>query len=707
MTRLAYALGVDVGGTFTDFALISLKDGSAYYHKTSSTPDDPSGAVGRGIAELLAEAGVEPAQVSYFGHGTTVATNALIMGKMATTGLITTEGFRDILEIRRQRQPHNYNIRVPKPPPLVPRHLRRELRERTYLEDWERSVEPDMEGLQAIVDDFRDEGVEAVAVCFIHSYHNPAHEARVVHWLRERVSQVFVCASHEVSAEFREYERFSTTVLNASLGPVMSRYLDRMENGAATLGICPPTILQSNGGVVSPGEAGRLPVRTLASGPAAGVTGAARLSVAAGFPDIITFDVGGTSTDVCLIEDGRPLIARERQFGGDPVRFPMMDVHSVGAGGGSVAWIDAGGFLRVGPQSAGATPGPACYGIGGTEPTVTDANVVLGRLNQEVLLGGRMPIKADLAHAAVEARIASPLGMSVEEAAEGILTILNENLVQAIRVISVERGFDPRGFALVAFGGAGPLLASTLAGELGIGSVIVPTNPGVLCALGLLVADVRSDFGLTRIMNLDRASPDDLNRAVSEVAAEAVAWFERERVPPRKRNLVKAIDMRYVGQSHELTVELPDELQRRDFTERDRDPLVRAFLRDHEHVYGYAPEAPIQLVTFRVSARADVSRPPLVGDAVADGGDAEAARTGTRRIHFTESHGYVDSPVYDRARLTGSAEILGPAIVEQMDATTVILPGQIARQDPAGNLVLTPSIAAGVVMYGHGVISGC
>jgi N-methylhydantoinase A len=262
----------------------------------------------------------------------------------------------------------------------------------------------------------------------------------------------------------------------------------------------------------------------------------------------------------------------------------------------------------------------------------------------------------------------------------------------------VERGFDPRGFALVAFGGAGPLLASTLAGELGISTVIVPANPGVLCALGLLVADVRSDFGLTRIMNLDRAFPDDLNRAVSEVAAEATAWFDRERVPPRRRKLERAIDMRYVGQSHELTVELPDELQRRDFTERDRDPLVQAFLRDHERVYGYAPEAPIQLVTFRVSARAEVSRPSLVEDAVADGGDAEAAWTGTRRIHFTESRGYVDCPVYDRARLTGSAEIPGPAVVEQMDATTVILPGQIARRDSAGNLVLTTGVAAG-----HGV----
>ena len=413
MSSDRYVLGVDVGGTFTDLALIRLADGRAFYHKTSSTPADPSVAVAEGIETLLEQTGVKPPQVQYFGHGTTVATNAVITGRTARTGLITTEGFRDILEIRRQRQPHNYDIRLNKPAPPVARHLRRELRERVYLSE-DAPVAPDPAALDAILADFRREGVEAVAVCFLHSYVRPAHEALIAQAVRERFPEAFTCASHEVLAEFREYERMSTTALNAALGPVMSRYLDHLERRAGAIGLTPPKILQSNGGVASAREAGNQAVRTLVSGPAAGVTGAACLAVAAGIRDIITFDVGGTSTDVCLVENGQPLIARQRDFHGFPVRFPMLDVHSVGAGGGSIAWVDEGGFLHVGPQSAGADPGPACYDRGGVLPTVTDANVVLGRLPPGALLGGRMPIRAELARRAIEERIAVPMGLGLE-----------------------------------------------------------------------------------------------------------------------------------------------------------------------------------------------------------------------------------------------------------------------------------------------------
>jgi len=676
-------LGADVGGTFTDLTLIRLSDGKVFYHKTPSTPDDPSRAVGDGIEELLARTGVVAADIGYFGHGTTVAINALITGQAAATGLITTEGFRDVLEIRRQRQPHNYDIRMPKPPPLVPRHLRREIRERTFIHGLP-NVAPDMAALDAILADFEDHGIEAVAVCFLQSYHNPAHEAEVAAAVRKRLPGAFTCASYEVLAEFREYERISTTVLNASLGPVMSRYLERLEERAGAIGVVAPRILQSHGGVASAREAGAKSVRTLASGPAAGVTGAAFLAAKADMADIITFDVGGTSTDVCLIEGGQPLIAKEREFHGHPVRFPMVDVHSVGTGGGSIAWVDAGGFLHVGPQSAGASPGPACYDLGGTEPTVTDANVVLGRLPPDALLGGAMPISADLAHQVIGDRIAAPMGLKVEEAAQGILTILNENLIQAIRVISVEQGFDPRDFTLVAFGGAGPLLASALASELGITRVMVPPGPGLLCALGLLVADVRSDFSLTRIAGFDDAGAEGINAAFAEVEAQAHEWFETEGVETKRRSVRRAVDMRYLGQSHELTVPT----QEAAFGPPDLSGLAAAFRQEHERVYGYAPDAPVQLVTFRVTALTRVTAPPVAGgEAMAK--DLGAAQRGTRQAYFQERRRFVECPVYDRDRVPLGTRFEGPAILEQMDTTTVVLPGQAASHDDKGNLILT------------------
>ena len=677
-----YALGVDVGGTFTDFALVRLSDGHAWYLKTPSTPDDPSRAIAAGIPELLGRAAAGADDIRYFGHGTTVATNALITDDTAVTGLIATEGFRDILEIRRQRQPHNYDIRIPKPPPLVPRHLRREVRERTHLFG-PSDVPPDLGPLDGILDDFRGEGVEAVAICFLHSYHNPAHEAAVAAAVRERFPDAFVCASHEVVAEFREFERTTTTVLNASLGPVVSRYLERLGERTRAMGIVTPRILQSHGGVASLKEAGAMAGRCLMSGPAAGVTGAGFLAGRAECPDVITFDVGGTSTDVCLVENNRPLVAREREVRGHPVRFPMVDVHSVGAGGGSIARVDAGGFVHVGPRSAGASPGPACYGLGGTEPTVTDANVVLGRLSADTLLGGRMTLHPELAHRAIADRVAAPMGLGVEEAAQAVLTILNENLVQAIRVISVEKGFDPRHFTLVAFGGAGPLLASALARELGMTRVMVPPGPGLLCALGLLVADVRSDFSLTRLAGLEEAGPSGINATFAEVERRALEWFDREGVEAGERTLRRAIDMRYVGQSHEITVAVQEQA----FSDPDLATLVTSFRQEHERVYGYAPDAPVQLVTFRVTALARVTAPPVaeVGGA---GGDLHAALRANRQVHFAELGGFVECPIYDREGIPPGAELDGPAILEQMDSTTVVLPGQVARSDEQGNLSL-------------------
>jgi N-methylhydantoinase A len=678
----SYVLGIDVGGTFTDLVMIRLADGKAFLHKTPSTPADPSIAMERGITEILASASARPAEVSYFGHGTTVATNALIEGKTAHTALITTRGFRDILEIRRQRQPHNYNIRIPKPLPPVPRHLRREMNERTFLMGRE-NIAPSRAELERHIAALEEADIASVAVVFVHSYQNPAHEQDVVGWLREALPGKFICASHEVLAEFREYERTSTTVLNAALGPVMSRYLDQLETRVKNLGLgAKPNIQQSNGGFASPREAGHRPICTLASGPAAGVIGAVDLSRRAGYSDLITFDVGGTSTDVCLIESSVPLIAREREVAGYPVRFPMIDVHSVGAGGGSIAWIDDGGFLQVGPRSAGADPGPVCYARGGKEPTVTDANVLLGRLNPEALLNGRMPIRADLARGAIETKIARPLGISVEEAAEGILTILNETMVRAIRVITVEQGYDPRKFALLAFGGAGPLLATPLARELGLSTIIVPPGPGLLCALGLLVADARRDFSRTRIVPLKNGAATAIGEAARELSAQAERWYAEENIAPAARALEWAADLRYLGQSHEIT--LPMALGPADTHAVAH--LAQAFGKEHSRLYGYAADAPVELVTMRLTARASVSRPPLEVEARA-AGDAAAAVRGSRQVHFPGA-GFVKCPIYDRDGIPEGIATAGPAVIEQMDTTTIVFPGQKFERDRTGNLIL-------------------
>jgi N-methylhydantoinase A len=603
----------------------------------------------------------------------------MIQGRSARTGLITTDGFRDTLEIRRQRQPHNYNIRIPKPAPPVPRSLRFEIPERRFLMAREPIV-PRREDLDAPIAAFRKADVEAVAICFLHSYLDPSHERMVADWLRQALPGIFICPSHEILGEFREYERLSTTVLNAGLGPVMSRYLARLQDRTAEIGLgCAPHILQSNGGVASPREAGERPVRTLASGPAAGVTGAIHGALAAGFPDIITFDVGGTSLDVCLVQGGRPAIAREKEFRGWPVRFPMMDVHSVGAGGGSIASVDAGGFLQVGPESAGAHPGPACYDRGGTRPTVTDANVVLGRLHPERLLGGRMPIRRELAQQAIETHVAKPLGMGVEEAAHAILTILNETMMRAVRLISVEQGHDPRRFALASFGGGGPLLSQALARELGMATVIVPPGPGLLCALGLLVADIRSDFSRTCLMPLDAASLPALRENFAALDAEATDWLRSEAEPGAKAKRLRALDMRYLGQSHELTVPVPD------VAEADlATALAAAFRAEHERVYGYATEAPVQAVTARLALTVEVARPPA---ATLDGAGT-LAPIGHRRVWFAETGGWTHCPIHDRASLPNGAVLHGPAILEQMDTTTVLHPGQSLRRDAAGNLII-------------------
>jgi N-methylhydantoinase A len=677
-------IGVDTGGTFTDLVLIDPQSGAFRLHKLASTPDDPSRAIAQGVAELLAAHGALAAQVAYLGHGTTVATNAVIEGRLAKTALLTTAGFRDVIELGRQRRPDLYDLDKDKPHPIATRDLRREVTERMQY-DGTPLVPVDPAQVRALLADLAREGVEAVAVVLLHSYANPSHEQQVKALVAAHLPGVPVCASSDVLPEFREYERTATTLLNAALMPVMSRYLSALERRVRELGVPHrPHIMQSSGGIMGPTAAAEKPINTLFSGPSAGVIGAAHVGRLAGFADLITFDMGGTSTDVCLIEQGVPAFAHQRTIGGHPIKAPTLDVHSVGAGGGSIGWIDKGGLLKVGPRSAGARPGPACYGLGGREPTVTDANVILRRLNPAYLLDGRMRIDAARSAQAITERVATPLGLSLTDAAQGIVRIVNVNMQRAIRVISVERGRDPRQFTLVAFGGAGPLHAAELAREMGIPRVLVPESPGVLCALGLLVADIRADFGRTALMPGDDADPARLTAIFSELEEQAQAWLEREGIPPEQGLLARSVDMRYLGQDYELPVPAMGGA----LSAADVRVLVERFHTEHERVYGYAAhDAPTQMVSFRVVASATVPKPSFQ-TIDADGSDLAAARAGERAVYFAEAGGYVPTPVYRRARLGPGATLTGPAILEQMDTTTVVLPGQQARVDAYRNVIL-------------------
>ncbi|HEU0216762.1 MAG TPA: hydantoinase/oxoprolinase family protein, partial [Stellaceae bacterium] len=473
---MAWRIGVDSGGTFTDVCLFDEASGGVAVWKVSSTPADPSEAVAQGVEEGLARIAVAGADVSYFGHGTTVATNALIQHRGARIGLITSAGFRDLLEIGRQKRPELYDLQADKPPALVERKLRLEVPER-LRHDGNIETPLDEGALRAAARALRQAEVEGVAICFLYSFLDPAHEAAARRIVAEELSDAFISASYEVAPEFREYERLSTTVVNAYLGPPMAFYIRGVADRLTRLGIAAtPHLTQSNGGVVRFDTAARLPVRTVLSGPSTGVVGAQMTSRLAGYDDIITFDMGGTSTDVALVQGGEARLAREAVVHGYPIKAPMLDIHTVGAGGGSIAFVDSGGLLKVGPRSAGADPGPACYGRGNAEPTVTDANVVLQVLNPAELLGGRMKVRQELARTAID-RLGAALGMDATTAAQGILSVVTANMARAIRVISVQRGHDPRDYTLVAFGGAGPLHAARLAAELEIKRVLVPRHP--------------------------------------------------------------------------------------------------------------------------------------------------------------------------------------------------------------------------------------
>ena len=664
-------LGVDVGGTFTD--LVAVADGTVRVEKVASTPDAPERAVTDGLAAV--EDHAPPASLAFFGHGTTVATNAVLEGEFAETALVTTAGFRDALEIGRQDRPDIYDLHGSKPDPVVPRDRRYEVPER--LDERGAVRQPlDEDAVRAIADDIE---ADSVAVAFLFAFENPAHERRAGELLRE-AGVDSVSLSSDVLPEIREYERTLATALNAALRPPMGEYLGRLGTELESAGVAAPLrVMGSDGGVIDGSTARERPVETLLSGPAAGVRGAAYVADRLDRPDVLTMDMGGTSCDVSLVEGGDPLVTRDVTVGEYPVAVPMVDVHTVGAGGGSIARVDEGGALRVGPASAGADPGPVCYGRGGEAPTVTDAHCVLGRIDPEAFpgdVGGAL----EATEAALES-LGDCLGVGSREAAAGVLEVANANTARALRVVSVERGYDAREFALVAFGGAGPLHAASVADAVGVPEVLVPRSAGVLSAFGLLVSDLTRERSTSRVRPWETVEAGDLEAQFRE--------FERageEGVPADLPTVhERVLDLRYAGQSFDLRVEAPSPVD-----DEALSAVAERFHERHAERYGHAaPGEPLELVTVRVRTRGVVDPPALEVPGAA--GDPDDAIRETRTVRFEADH---ETPVYERGALPTGASVEGPAIVEGPDATAVVRPADDLEVADDGTLRIDVGVRA-------------
>lgn len=689
---MALRIGVDAGGTFTDICAFDTATKSLYVTKISSNRQDPGKAVIGGVEKLLVDIpGAEFADVEYFAHGTTVGTNTLLTETGSKTGLIVTEGFRDLLELARQVRPQVYDLQADKPTPLVPRNRRYGVKERTLF-DGSVLERLDEDGVRRIAVQLREDGVEAVAVCLLYSYVNPEHELRIREILSEELPNVYVSLSCEVLPEFREFERLSTVVVNSYLGPIVSGYLRRLQGTIAEAGVrSTPYVTLSNGGISPFETAKEFPVRMVLSGPSTGVVGAAKIAAEAGIPDIITVDVGGTSADVSLIRGGVPTSSNGMELDGRPIRAAMLDINTVGAGGGSIAWIDAGGHLKVGPQSAGADPGPACYGRG-TEAAVTDAHVVLGVLNPEYLLAGQMPIEHARSVEAVQ-KLADQVGLTVDETADGIVSVAVANMARAIRVISVQRGYDPRDHALYPFGGAGPLHAARLARELGIKTVLVPETPGAGSALGLLLTDIRTDFSSTIITVVGDDLADRLADRFKPLLAAAQSWFADHGVHADRQSVERTVEMRYRGQNYELPIRLTEEVSvRLEGTpdEFDSTRILEDFIAEHERLYGYQMEGtPIEVVTVRVQAVGRVDEASGSAHASASVTDGHGAKIGERSVYLSREFGRQTVPVIDRTRLKADTSFQGPAIIEQFDTTTLAMPDDVVSIDTNRNLIIT------------------
>jgi N-methylhydantoinase A len=697
-TRTRHRLGIDIGGTFTDAIIIDEQTGEVQIAKVLTTPDDPSAGFAEASQRARDEARAAPEEVGYLVHATTVATNAIIEGKAAPTGFITTDGFRDMLEIARQIRPSLYDLRFVKPQPLVPRHHSLGVRERIGA-DGEVVLPIELDDVREAATYLRDQGVQSIAVCFLHSYLNPDHERRAADVLRSLLPNIPLSISSEVAPEFREYLRASTTIINAAVQPIVASYLEGIESRLGDEGMQTRLlVMQSSGGVYTSAAAKSNPVFMVESGPAAGVIAAAYLGETVGHCNVLSFDMGGTTAKVGLIRDGAPSIARDYELGasagatlgegrgsGYPIRTPVIDLVEIGAGGGSIAWIDSGGALRVGPQSAGADPGPACYGRGGSAPTVTDANLVLGRLNPDYFLGGEIELDASAAWGAVDEACATPLGLETVLAANAIVEIANAAMVNAIRLVSIQRGYDPRDFVLIAFGGAGPAHANQLAAANEIATLLIPPSPGIASALGLLVTDLKRDYSATLIGRLDEAHASSLEDAFTTLEAQGLEDLAREGLERDEIDFVRQLDLRYVGQGYELTLATDGV----DLAKAGFDELTNSFHLEHERAYGHAaPEEPVEFVSVRVAAIGRIEKPRPRDAVTAE--DTSGALKATREVYFRSAGGFVECPVYDRYQLAKDAAVDGPAIVEEFDSTTVIHPDYRAIVDRYSNLIVTP-----------------
>ena len=680
---MSWRIGIDTGGTFTDLVAVNSDDGRLFYHKVHSTPSDPGDALCTGIEKLCVRHGFTPDEVAMLIHGSTVATNAVLERKGARTAFITTANFRDVLIIQRQNRPRLYDMRGRRPVPLVPRSLIFEARER-ILHDGTIEIALSDGDLAPLIEQLKAASVESVAIGFLNSYVNPEHEIRAGQFVRRHLPGVNVCLSHEVIRSQGEYERFSTCAINSYVQPKMQGYLNRLSSRLEKDKL--PTslfIMKSNGGMTTAPVAGERSVETLLSGPSGGVLAGLRLAADCRRKNLITADVGGTSFDVSVIHGGQLSYASRSEIDGLAMNVPMIDIHTVGAGGGSIGWIDAGGALRVGPQSAGAVPGPVGYGLGSVEPTVTDANLVLGRIAARSNLAGGMDLDLKAARHAIETRLAKRLHLSVEETAEGVIRVVNARMTAAIRKLTVERGHDPAEFALCIFGGAGPLHGAELGEEMGLEEVIVPVMPGVFSAFGLLISEMREEQILTWLKPLADADLNQLGECFDQLAAQAAARLRAGAKGSQRHRVMRRMQLRYQGQSHAIAVDLP------------AGPLRRQVAGDlfhdaHKRLYGYAFAGdPVEIVNLWAVVTLDAKRtatPPYRHATT-------TTQTGSRLVYLEGR--LEETPVFDRFSLAVKTVIKGPAIIEQADTTTLVLPRQTARVDEWGNLILKSRKQAG------------
>ncbi|MEC8846054.1 MAG: hydantoinase/oxoprolinase family protein [Pseudomonadota bacterium] len=688
---MAWRIGVDIGGTFTDVALIDEAHGAIGVAKTPTTPEDFGRGVLNGLNDALAKYSIPPAEVTLLSHATTVVTNALLEEKGARIAHVSTRGFRDVLELRRSARADLYDLHQDPPAVLVPRHRRLEITERIAADG--SVVTPLAEDeVDDLIADLRALEVEAVAVSLLFSFQNNAHEKKVGAAIRAALPDIPVFLSCEVLPEIREFERSSTTAVCAYVGPILESYLGQLQKATDSLGLPDLMVMGSAGGVLDVASVLGMPAAAVESGPAAGVIAAQLIGRQIEKPNLLSFDMGGTTAKASLIENGRVETTAEYEVGssasqtrwlhgtGHPIRVPVIDLAEVSAGGGSIAWIDPAGALRVGPESAGAVPGPVCYGQGGEKPTVTDVNLVLGYLDNTSLLGGNMRVDFAAAENVLRTQIAEPLGQSVDQAAAGIRAIVNNAMAEALRMVSVERGHDPRDFAMIAFGGAGPLHACDLAEELDVPEVIVPPIPGAFSALGLVGANMRRDYSRTIYAPLTAVTPASLAAIWEEMETMGRDMLIQARVPAASQNILRQADLRYGRQAYELTVDVPDGPVTKDTVAT----LAGAFHTAHERTYGHKNEAePVHLVTLRLSAIGNLGEPRFT-----EGTGTGESLKGARPAWFPAT-GRVDTPVHERARLAVGQEIAGPAIVESLDSTLVIPPAWQGAVDAAGFIRLT------------------